>query len=92
MDDELYLNAISVDWDQVTPRSYLRDIPAIAALTRLELHAPVTFFAGENGSGKSTLIEAIAVAWGFRSERQLLDDGAEVIVHTAEELEREILR
>ena len=68
MDDELYLNAIGVDWDQVTPRSYLRDIPAIAALTRLELHAPVTFFAGENGSGKSTLIEAIAVAWGFNPE------------------------
>ena len=68
MDDELYLKAISVDWDQVTPRSYLRDIPAIAALTRLELHAPVTFFAGENGSGKSTLIEAIAVAWGFNPE------------------------
>ena len=68
MDDELYLNAISVDWDQVTPRSYLRDIPAIASLTRLELHAPVTFFAGENGSGKSTLIEAIAVAWGFNPE------------------------
>ena len=68
MDDELYLNAIGVDWDQVTPRSYLRDIPAIAALTRLELRAPVTFFAGENGSGKSTLIEAIAVAWGFNPE------------------------
>ena len=68
MDDELYLKAIGVDWDQVTPRSYLRDIPAIAALTRLELHAPVTFFAGENGSGKSTLIEAIAVAWGFNPE------------------------
>ena len=28
MDDELYLQAISVDWDQATPRSYLRDIPA----------------------------------------------------------------
>ena len=68
MDDELYLNAIGVDWDQVTPRSYLRDIPAIAALTRLELRAPVTFFAGENGNGKSTLIEAIAVAWGFNPE------------------------
>ena len=68
MDDELYLKAIGVDWDQVTPRSYLRDIPAIAALRRLELHAPVTFFAGENGSGKSTLIEAIAVAWGFNPE------------------------
>ena len=68
MDDELYLNAIGVDWDQVTPRSYLRDIPAIAAQTRLQLRAPVTFFAGENGSGKSTLIEAIAVAWGFNPE------------------------
>ena len=37
-------------------------------------------------------MDCIAVAWGFRSERQLRDDGAVKIVHTAEELEREILR
>lgn len=32
----------------------------------------------------------IAVAWGFRSEAQLLDSGATRIVHTAEELEAAI--
>ena len=43
-------------------------IPAIAALTTIELHPDVTLFAGENGSGKSTLVEAIAVAAGFNAE------------------------
>jgi len=38
------------------------NVPAIATLPRMDLVAPVTFFAGENGSGKSTLLEAIAVA------------------------------
>lgn len=39
-------------------------VPAVAALTRLELSAPVTFFVGENGSGKSTLLEGLAAAAG----------------------------
>ena len=48
--------------------SYLGDIPAIAGLGQLELHAPVTFLVGENGSGKSTLLEAVALALGFNPE------------------------
>ena len=48
--------------------SYLGDIPAIAGLGLLELHAPVTFLVGENGSGKSTLLEAVALALGFNPE------------------------
>jgi predicted ATPase len=47
---------------------YPFSIPAIRALTMLELHPAVTLFAGENGSGKSTLVEAIAVAAGFNPE------------------------
>jgi predicted ATPase len=38
------------------------NIPAVRALGRLELEAPVTFLVGENGSGKSTLLEAVACA------------------------------
>lgn len=35
---------------------------AHAAITSLDLDAPVVCFVGENGSGKSTLLEAIAIA------------------------------
>lgn len=37
-------------------------VPAIAALTTLDLSAPVTLLVGENGSGKSTLLESLAIA------------------------------
>ena len=47
---------------------YIRELPVVKHLTRLELSSPVTFFCGENGAGKSTLIEAIAVACGFNPE------------------------
>jgi predicted ATPase len=48
--------------------AYAAELPAIKALTQLDLHPHVTFFIGENGSGKSTLLEAIAVADGFNAE------------------------
>lgn len=48
--------------------AYLRKIPAISGLSRLDLNCPVTFLVGENGSGKSTLLEAVAVAFGFNPE------------------------
>ena len=41
------------------------DVPAVAAIERLELDAPITLLAGENGSGKSTIVEALAAAIGF---------------------------
>lgn len=37
-------------------------MPAIRALTSIDVQVPVTFFVGENGSGKSTLLEGIAAA------------------------------
>jgi len=43
-------------------------LPAVRALSSLELHPAVTFIVGDNGAGKSTLLEAIAVAWGFNPE------------------------
>lgn len=67
-DHELHIRGLDIHWDKISPRSYLRDIPAIADVDFLTFHAPVTFFVGENGSGKSTLLEAIAVAYGFNPE------------------------
>ena len=64
----LHIKGISIDWDKISGRSYLRDIPAISAVNELSFHKPVTFFVGENGSGKSTMLEAIAVAYGFNPE------------------------
>ena len=62
------IRSISLDREGADTGSYPLSIPAIGALTTLELHPRVTLFAGENGSGKSTLVEAIAVAAGFNAE------------------------
>lgn len=65
----MYLNAIErAPVPFAGADSYLGDIPAIAGLGLLELHAPVTFLVGENGTGKSTLLEAVALALGFNPE------------------------
>lgn len=63
-----FLRSVSIDWDRISPYSYLREIEAIAGLDTLEFPSPVTFFVGENGSGKSTMLEAIAIASGFNPE------------------------
>lgn len=62
------IRSVSLVRDGVDMSRYPYSIPAIAALTTLELDPHVTLFAGENGSGKSTLVEAIAVAAGFNPE------------------------
>lgn len=65
----MYIDAVeNKGIDPAGPDAYLLTIPAIRTLARLELSAPVTFFAGENGSGKSTLLEGIAAAFGFNPE------------------------
>ena len=64
----LHIKGISINWDKISSRSYLREIASISSLTNLTFHKPITFFVGENGSGKSTLLEAIAVAYGFNPE------------------------
>ena len=66
--ESLFIREVTIDWEQIPVRSYLRSIPALRSLTTLVLHKPVTYFVGENGSGKSTLLEAIAVAYGFNPE------------------------
>ena len=64
----LPIRGLRIDWDQISPSSYLRGIEAIASLHELEFRRNITFFVGENGSGKSTLLEAIAVSYGFNPE------------------------
>ena len=62
------IRSVSIDWDRIGRDSYLRQIPAISGMDRIDFTHPVTFFVGENGSGKSTLLEAIAIAYGFNPE------------------------
>ena len=63
-----FISGLVIDWQKVARDSYLREIPALSGLEKLDFEQDVTFFVGENGSGKSTLIEAIAVAYGFNPE------------------------
>jgi predicted ATPase len=62
------IRSVSLERAGIDLAGYPFSIPAIAALTTLDLEPGVTLFAGENGSGKSTLVEAIAVAAGFNAE------------------------
>lgn len=67
-DEGRFIEGITVDWKEIDPSSYVRKIPALRSLERLDFDAPVTFLVGENGAGKSTLLEALAVAYGFNAE------------------------
>ena len=64
----LFIKDIRIKWEDISERSYLKGIPAIASIDDLQFEKPITFFVGENGSGKSTLLEAIAFAYGFKPE------------------------
>lgn len=63
-----FIQNIMIDWDRISPYSYLKNIRALQFEGRLEFQKNITFFVGENGSGKSTLLEGIAVAYGFNPE------------------------
>jgi predicted ATPase len=66
---EPFIRSLVVKRDEIANAdAYPFSIPALSALTELELHPSVTFLAGANASGKSTLIEAIAVACGLNPE------------------------
>jgi predicted ATPase len=54
------------------------EVPAVAAIERLDLGAPVTLLAGDNGSGKSTIVEAIAEAMDFALEGGELERSGEL--------------
>lgn len=68
MGTDLFIRALSIDWNEVEKDSYLRHITALKDLDYLQFRKNVTFFVGENGSGKSTLLEALAVSYGFNAE------------------------
>lgn len=68
MTSDLFIQAVSIDWRQISRGSYLRKIEALRNTDTVEFNKRVTFFVGENGSGKSTLLEAIAIACGFNPE------------------------
>lgn len=56
------LRSVRLSTENGSDAGFPFDIPAISTLEQLNVHVPVTFFAGENGSGKSTLLEGLAAA------------------------------
>ncbi|WP_026658913.1 AAA family ATPase [Butyrivibrio sp. AC2005] len=64
----LPIQGVSINWDKIDGRSYLRGIEAIKDLDYIAFNKNITIFVGENGSGKSTMLEAIAVSYGFNPE------------------------
>lgn len=70
----IYVNSLTLDRKRFNEAElpsdgeYLRSLPIVRNLEKIEFRTPVTLFCGENGTGKSTLIEAIAVACGFNPE------------------------
>jgi len=62
-----FIRSISLELPETTDE-YPFNVPAIRALTKIELHPAITFFIGENGTGKSTLLEAIARTAGFDAQ------------------------
>ncbi|MCR5106793.1 MAG: AAA family ATPase [Lachnospiraceae bacterium] len=62
------IKGVSINWDKIDRKSYLREIEAIKDLDYLPFKNNITVFVGENGSGKSTMLEAIAVKYGFNPE------------------------
>ena len=66
--NERFIQNVQINWDKISPYSYLRSIPALQFARPITFTKNITFFVGENGTGKSTLLEAIAVASGFNPE------------------------
>lgn len=66
--DEKFIRGIKIDWNKIGKNNYVRKIPSIDSINRLNFNSSITFFVGENGTGKSTLLESIAVAYGFNAE------------------------
>lgn len=61
----LNMKAFEIVWKGIPKYSYLRELPALNNLERMEFRKNITLFCGENGSGKSTILRALAEAWGL---------------------------
>ncbi len=89
----MHITAITIDPASFPVQDrYPFNLPVIARTGRLELTAPVTFFAGENGSGKSTLLEAAARRagihiWGEIDRRRVDRNPYEKQLHRAVKVE-----
>ena len=68
--NEQFIQRISIDWNKVDKKSYLREIKTLQTLQEVVFNNSITFFTGENGSGKSTLLEAIAISYGFNPKKK----------------------
>lgn len=44
----MFIKDVRIKWDDISERSYLKGIPAIASVDELYFEKPVTFFVGEN--------------------------------------------
>ena len=58
----LYIQEIRINWDEISPRSYLQNIPALRGMVTLPFTNNVTFFVGENGTGKSPFWKQLLLA------------------------------
>ena len=47
--NDRFIQSICIDWGLVEEDSYLRDIPALKEMGRLEFGRNITFFVGERG-------------------------------------------
>ena len=52
----LFIRSIDIDWARIERNSYLRDIPALAGVERIDFTRNITFFVGENGTGARVII------------------------------------
>ena len=48
-----FIRDLRIDWSKIPEHSYLRSIPALSGLARLEFSKNITFFVGENGASGS---------------------------------------
>lgn len=49
--NELFIQGLTIDWNEIEDDSYLRQIDALKGMERLEFSKPITFLTGENGRG-----------------------------------------
>ena len=69
MQNNLYLQALYINWDEIKNKDeYPFNINAIKDTKEVKFKKNVTFLVGENGSGESTFLEAIAIKYGLNPE------------------------